>query len=53
MLTAAYFIIRDDVEYRELGSDHFQRTLDRDKAASRLVKRLNNLGFNVEIKAAA
>jgi transposase len=53
MLTAAYFIIRDDVEYRELGSTHFQRAVDRDKAASRLVKRLNNLGFNVEIKAAA
>jgi len=53
MLTAAYFILRDDVEYRDLGSAHFQRTVDRDKAASRLVKRLNNLGFNVEIKAAA
>jgi len=53
MLTAAYFILRDDVEYRDLGSNHFQRNVDRDKAASRLVKRLNNLGFNVEIKSAA
>jgi transposase len=52
MLTAAYFIIRDDVDYRELGSTHFQRTVDRDKAASRLLKRLKTLGFNVEIKAA-
>jgi transposase len=53
MLTASYFIIRDDVEYRDLGSAHFQRTVNRDKAASRLVKRLNNLGFTVEIKEAA
>lgn len=53
MLTAAYFIIRDDVDYRDLGSAHFERTMNRDKTASRLVKRLINLGFSVEIKAAA
>jgi transposase len=53
MLTAAYFIIRDDVEYRDLGATHFQATVNRDKAASRLVKRLNSLGFTVEIKTVA
>jgi len=53
MLTAAFFVLRDDVEYRDLGSAHFQQTIDRDKAASRLVKRLTNLGFTVEIKNAA
>ena len=52
MLKAAYFILRDDTDYRDLGSGHFERA-DRDKTASRLVKRLNNLGFNVEIKEAA
>ena len=52
MLTAAYYILRDDVDYRDLGSDYFDRT-DRKKAASRLVKRLSDLGFTVEIKDAA
>ena len=52
MLTAAYYMLRDDVDYRDLGADHFDRT-DRTKAASRLVKRLTNLGFTVEIKDAA
>ena len=52
MLTAAYYILRNDVDYRDLGSDHFDRT-DRTKAASRLVKRLGDLGFTVEIKEAA
>jgi transposase len=52
MLTAAYFIIRDDVDYRDLGAGHFDRD-DRDKTATRLVKRLTALGFSVEIKEAA
>jgi len=52
MLTAAYYILRDDVDYRDLGSHYFDRT-DRAKAASRLVKRLGDLGFAVEIKEAA
>jgi transposase len=52
MLKAAYFILRDDTDYRDLGAGHFERA-DRDKTASRLIKRLNNLGFNVEIKETA
>jgi transposase len=52
MLTAAYYILRDDVDYRDLGSDYFDR-LDRKSAASRLVKRLSDLGFTVEITATA
>ena len=51
MLKAAYYILRDDVDYRDLGADYFDRK-DRDNAASRLVKRLNHLGFTVEIKVA-
>jgi len=49
MLTSAYFILRDNVDYKDLGSDYFDRT-DRKKAASRLLKRLSDLGFTVEIK---
>ena len=52
MLTAAYFILRDEVNYRDLGGDYFDRS-DRKKAAHRLVKRLGDLGFAVEIKEAA
>lgn len=52
ILTAAYYILRDDVDYRDLGSDYFNRT-DRKKAASRLVKRLTDLGFTVQIEEAA
>ena len=52
MLTAAYYMLRDDVDYRDLGSAYFDR-IDRTKAADRLVKRLSNLGFTVEIKDAA
>jgi transposase len=52
MLTAAYYILRDDVEYRDLGGDHFDHA-DHKKVAARLVKRLSDLGFNVEIKEAA
>jgi Transposase IS116/IS110/IS902 family len=42
MLTAIYYILRDGVEYRELGGQYFER-LDRTKATQRLVKRLETL----------
>jgi transposase len=51
MLTAAYYMLRDDVDYRDLGTDYFDR-LDKTHAAERLVRRLQNLGFQVEVKAA-
>jgi hypothetical protein len=40
-----------DETNKDLGSDYFNR--DRKKAASRLVKRLSDLGFTVEIQEAA
>lgn len=51
MLTAAYFILRDDVEYHDLGGRYF---VDRDKQqlAKSLLRRLRDLGVEVEIKAA-
>lgn len=52
MLTAAYYMLRDGVEYRDLGHDYFDR-LDKTKAITRLVRRLNQLGCEVEIKHAA
>ena len=52
MLTAAYYMLRDGVEYRELGADHFDRR-DKSKAVARLVRRLGDLGCQVEIKHVA
>jgi transposase len=39
MLTAAYFMLRDGVEYQDLGSRHFEQR-DKDKLAKRLLQRL-------------
>jgi transposase len=52
MLTAAYYMLRDGVEYRDLGPDHFERR-DKSKAINRLVRRLHDLGCEVELKHAA
>jgi transposase len=52
MLTAAYYMLRDGVEYRDLGADHFDRR-DRTKVANRLIRRLEELGFKVQAEAAA
>jgi transposase len=48
MLTAIWHMLKNGVEYRDLGADHFAHR-DRSKAILRLVRRLNDLGFNVEI----
>jgi hypothetical protein len=47
MLTAVYFMLRDGVEYHDLGHQYFQQ---RDK--EQLAKRLRDLGVAVEVKAA-
>jgi len=52
MLTAIYYILRDGVEYRELGGQYFER-LDRTKATQRLVKRLRDLGYRVQLEEVA
>jgi len=52
MLTAAYYMLRDSVEYRDLGADHFDRR-DRTKVANRLIRRLEELGLKVQTKTAA
>ena len=49
MLTACYFMLRDGVEYRDLGAQHFDRR-DTRKTVGRLVRRLRDLGCEVEIK---
>ena len=49
MLTAIYFVLRDKVPYRDLGPDYFDKQAPA-KTIERLVRRLNNLGCDVEIR---
>jgi transposase len=51
MLTAAYFMLRDGVEYHDLGPHHFEQR-DKEQLAKRLLQRLRDLGVAVEVKAA-
>ncbi len=48
MLTAVFFMLRDGVAYKDLGTDHFTRH-DRHKTVQRLLRRLSDLGCNVAI----
>lgn len=50
MLTAIYHMLKNGVEYRELGAQHFSRR-DQSKAIQRLVRRLNDLGCEVQFTA--
>jgi len=45
-------MLRDGVDYRELGANYFDR-LDQKKTIGRLVRRLQELGCAVELKPAA
>jgi hypothetical protein len=52
ILTAAYYLLRNDVPYRDLGI-HYFAGLDQDRTAQRLVRRIQQLGYAVEIRKAA
>jgi transposase len=52
ILTATYFIIRDQMDYRDLGPDYFLRR-DAGRVAERLARRIRNLGYDVEIHKVA
>lgn len=49
MLTAAYYMLRDGVGYRDLGSQHFDHR-DKNKTVRRLIRRLTDLGCQVEVR---
>lgn len=51
ILTAAYYMLRDGVPYRDLGADHFIQR-DRGRIAKRLANRLRDLGYQVQIQEA-
>ena len=48
---AAYHMLKDGTFYEDLGAAHFDRRRP-DAQARRLVKRLAELGFSVELKSA-
>jgi transposase len=52
ILEIAYYIMRDDVTYQELGSEYFARR-DRDRAMKRSIKHLEALGYHVTLEPAA
>jgi transposase len=52
MLMATYFILRDGVDYRDLGPAHFER-LSPEKLTRDLVRRLEKLGHKVTLETAA
>ena len=52
MLRAAYFILKRNVPYQDLGADFYDR-LDHSKATTSLVKRLRNLGYEVSLSPAS
>ena len=52
ILTTVYHMLRDGTCYQDLGAEHFTRR-NPAKAAARLANRIRNLGYHVEIRAAA
>jgi transposase len=51
LLSTAYHILATGTPYADLGHDHYEQ-LDRERTRKRLVRRLQGLGYNVELSAA-
>lgn len=51
ILTAAYHMLQRNEPYRELGPNYFDR-LQKDKLVKRLVRKIEELGYAVDLKAA-
>lgn len=52
LLTAIYHIVKQRVPYVDLGPDHFVK-VDAQRQADGLVRRLQRLGYEVQLKAVA
>jgi transposase len=52
MLTAAYHMLRTGQAYHDLGETYFD-TRDKTRIARRLIRRLHDLGLEVEVRSAA
>jgi hypothetical protein len=52
MLTAMWHMLKDGVEYRDLGADHFSRR-NRMRQIQRLLRRLGDLGCEIQVTTQA
>lgn len=52
ILIATYFILKDKVTYKELGGDYLEK-MTKEKQVKRYLKRLSELGIEVEMKKIA
>jgi hypothetical protein len=51
MLTDVYYMLRDGVEFHDLGDQYFAQP-DKERLTKRLLQRLHDLGVEAEVKAA-
>lgn len=51
LLTTIYHMLRRGTVYTDLGSSHFDR-LDKTRAVKRLIRRLEHLGYQVQLQPA-
>lgn len=52
ILRAAYYVLKNNVEFKDLGEDHLERR-NKDRAISRLVGQLERLGVKVALEPVA
>jgi len=52
ILVAAYHILKEEVDYKDLGGDYFQKR-NQEKTTRRLIKQLEQFGYQVELKRVA
>ena len=53
MLVANYHMLQRGVPYRDLGADHFVESHGKERIARGCVRRLEHLGYKVELHEAA
>jgi transposase len=53
ILTAVYHMLRDGCVYADLGGDHFDRRDNKARVAQRLARRIEALGYHVDLREAA
>ena len=49
ILVAAYHMLKEEVDYKDLGGDYFQKR-NQERTTRRLVKQLEEFGYQVELK---
>ena len=52
LVRIAYHMLMNETEYEDLGPDFFDRR-DRERSTRRLIRRLEGLGYKVQVQAAA